>query len=227
MPILTPPNALAVDVRYRCDCCGHEGEGFPANDKGERFASDYAQRGTEGAIVCARCANAAEVADMAKASDYVAYINGAGDTLTTWTGHPLARVVDSTPCTLSRQSHAHNSKGFRSWRFRAPDGSEWYGRGSAGIVCKVRRAKAKPDNITTHAGIVSVEYVSTSANGNPRRSVTVTTREGSSEVGTTRPDCPLGYSARNYAGKHCNVRVYTTPGGRCYVVDIKEAPAPA
>lgn len=90
-----------------------------------------------------------------------------------------------------------------------------------------RRAKAKPDNTTTHTGIISVVSLPSSINGNPRVSVTLETSEGSEEVGTTRPDDRLGYSAGNYAGKRCAVSVYTTPGGRCYVVGIKEVPAPA
>jgi hypothetical protein len=70
----------------------------------------------------------------------IGYVNDAGD-LTTWKGLVLARSAGWRPCRLTRISYTHDASSYRSYWFRAPDGGLWYGRGSEGIVIRVRPVK--------------------------------------------------------------------------------------
>lgn len=88
---------------------------------------------------CFGCCNEAERVAFFASDTYVAYVDSAGN-LITWPGGSLAaglRYMHS----LSRNGW-HGSE-IHSWRFRADDGSEWYGRNSGpGMVIRVRRAKS-------------------------------------------------------------------------------------
>jgi len=116
--------------------CGHA----PTRDDG--IGTGYASDWITGATYCYPCADARERAAFADASmtgaPFAAYVSAAGD-LTTWTGGVLASRV--TAAHGVSRSGWHGSE-VHSWRFRAADGSFWYGRnGGPGMVITVRRAK--------------------------------------------------------------------------------------
>lgn len=137
MPILTPPGTLAADIRFQCDACGLVAPGFPPD--GGRSVGVYVHASGDRTL-CRSCADEEETRDFAAARSYEARVSSAGD-LVTWQGHLLARQVASRPIRLPVPSWAHGER-YASYRFRAADGSEWYGRGSPGLTITVRRAKA-------------------------------------------------------------------------------------
>jgi hypothetical protein len=126
VPLTLSPDAVALD-------CGH----LPTVD-GFSFTTGYGTDPTTGRRSCFDCANRQEAEAFAASHRYVAYVDSAGN-LTTWPGGILARGILSAHG-VSR-SGWHGSE-VHSWRFRAEDGSEWYGRnGGPGMVISVRRAK--------------------------------------------------------------------------------------
>lgn len=115
--------------------CGHT----PTRDDSAagRLGTGYA-RTNDGRTLCYPCADASEREAFAAADTFVAYVDKDGH-LTTWTGGKLAASMLSAHG-VSR-SGWHGSR-IHSWRFRAPNGSEWYGRNAGpGYVITVRRAK--------------------------------------------------------------------------------------
>lgn len=93
--------------------------------------------------ICYTCADARELAALATADHYVAYLSNVSqgdDThyrLTTWSGGTLARV------TSLNRGH-HNIGGFL-YRFRAVDvhGGHWYGTSPGpGMYARMRRARS-------------------------------------------------------------------------------------
>lgn len=96
---------------------------------------------TDGARVCMHCASVRERTAMAKADSYTAYLSQGATLVTTWSGFELGAVIASSPCRVMRPSFTHG-RSMLSVRVRAVDGSIWYGRGSPGIVIRLRRTKA-------------------------------------------------------------------------------------
>lgn len=80
-----------------------------------------------------------ELKDRSKSFD--AYVSSDGRSITTWTGGKLMDVTQSWPCQITRPSHWHDSRSYRSIRARDVHGTMWYGRGSAGIAIKMRPMK--------------------------------------------------------------------------------------
>jgi len=94
--------------------------------------------------ICYKCADARQREELKdRSKPFCAYLSSDGQKVTTWTGGELMTVTSSKPCQLSRVSFTHDMKSFRSIRARDVHGGLWFGRGSAGIVIKLRPVKAK------------------------------------------------------------------------------------
>lgn len=92
-----------------------------------------------GKRVCYRCADARQVEDLKdRSAPFCAYLSSDGKSVTTWTGGRLMRVDGSKPCALSRRSYTHSAKSFRTVWATDTHGGRWMGRGSPGIVIKLR-----------------------------------------------------------------------------------------
>jgi hypothetical protein len=123
------------------------GEVLTCHETGERFvavldgiSTNYA-RDCEGNVYSDDGVYRREAREIReRKGPFVGYVNDAGD-LTTWKGRVLAKAWGSRPCKLARTSFLHDARSYRSYWFRAPDGGLWHGRGSAGIVIKVRPVK--------------------------------------------------------------------------------------
>lgn len=90
-------------------------------------------------MVCYACATARDVESLKSADRFTGYLSG--KQWTTWSGGILGTVIQSTPCRLTRPSFTHDRHSFKSVRVRDVHGIEWYGRGSNGIVCTLRKVK--------------------------------------------------------------------------------------
>ena len=134
---------MEIDIEtYRCADCANPIEPGPYTILGHPCVTQspgYAI-GTDGKRVCIPCAEKREREAFKTATRYTAYVASDGMAITTWTGAVLATVVSRKPCALTRVSYMH---GRSMWRYSAvtSDGVRWYGRGSPGIVIKLRRAK--------------------------------------------------------------------------------------
>ena len=96
----------------------------------------------DGARICYSCADKRQVADLLDRSrPFCGYVSGDGNRITSWTGGLLMHITDSRPCQLTRQSFTHDRRSYRSFRARDVHGKNWHGRGSAGIVIKLRPCK--------------------------------------------------------------------------------------
>lgn len=71
---------------------------------------------------------------------FIGYLSSDGNRLTGWKGNTLGTVIDWTLCQLTRVSWTHG-KQYRSVRVRDVHGRQWYGRGSPGIVIRLRPCK--------------------------------------------------------------------------------------
>lgn len=92
----------------------------------------------DGYALCYTCADEDQRAEMSWSDSFLAYVSGDGGKLTTWTGGELAQLRRWSVI----RGGFHYSRIY-VWRFRAPDGSEWYGRnGGPGMAILARRAKA-------------------------------------------------------------------------------------
>lgn len=117
--------------------CGH----FPEPKRyGDSFTIPGYAWTLEGYAICYTCADADQRAEMSWSDRFLAYVSGDGFRLTTWTGGELARYVLGSGNVWRGGWHGSE---IYAWRFRAPDGSEWYGRNAGpGMAILVRRARA-------------------------------------------------------------------------------------
>lgn len=103
------------------------------------IGTGYARDGSTDATMCYPCAEESEREAFSSADVFVAYVDSLGN-LTTWTG---ARLASFMPHTGGVSRSGWHGSHIYSWRFRADDGSEWYGRNAGpGMVIRVRRAKS-------------------------------------------------------------------------------------
>jgi hypothetical protein len=98
----------------------------------------YSVSRTDDRTMCYACTDDTQRAEFATADTFGAYVSSAGH-LTTWSGGVLAKGITYRHG-VSRNGW-HGSE-IHSWRFRADDGSEWYGRNAGpGMCITVRKAK--------------------------------------------------------------------------------------
>lgn len=119
-----------------CGCCY---VGWPTRAPGGPLGTGYAMT-IDDRIVCYGHGDESEreaLAALLPGEAFIAYVSSDGEWLTTWPGGKLARTVQHG---VGR----HNFAGtMHSYRFRSPDGAEFYGRNSEGpgMVIAVKRAK--------------------------------------------------------------------------------------
>jgi hypothetical protein len=119
--------------------CADCGKTFPVQTSG---GTGYA-RTADGKTICYACADIRERAELKdRSKPFCAYLSSDGQRVTTWTGGELMRVTYSRPCRLTRQSFTHSRESFRSICATDCHGGQWYGRGSPGIVIKLRARKS-------------------------------------------------------------------------------------
>lgn len=124
-------------VAFRCSKCK---EVKPVGTSG---GTGYARVNDGKDLVCYACADAMQREDLRdRSKPFCAYVASDGASITTWTGGKLMSVVESRPCRLTRMSFTHDRNSYRSIRARDVHGGEWVGRGSAGIVIKLRPVKS-------------------------------------------------------------------------------------
>ncbi len=114
---------------------------FPTLQAGICGGAGYATL-PNGRKICYPCADAI-ARDEIKPHDkqFYGYVSSDGKSITTWSGGKLGTVIASRPCKLTRQSFTHSPKSYRSIRMRDESGNDWSGRGSPGIVIKMRPVK--------------------------------------------------------------------------------------
>jgi hypothetical protein len=113
---------------------------FPEPPKGGG-AAGYATLPDDSRI-CYACADAMQIEELKdRSKSFCAYVSSDGKQITTWTGGKLMDVTQSWPCALSRRSNWHDEKSYRCIRAKDVHGNRWYGRGSAGVVIKLRACK--------------------------------------------------------------------------------------
>ncbi len=95
-------------------------------------------RTPDGRTICYDCAHAVELADVQARRRICAYVAEDGRTITTWPGRPLMRVTGMAPCRLTRRSYTHSPESYQSYWARDTFGGNWYGRGSAGVLIRMR-----------------------------------------------------------------------------------------
>lgn len=128
------------DGSVRCDC-GHTG-------KRDGIGTGYAEL-PDGRKLCYSCADDRQREEMHNAREFVAYVNGSGNRLTTWSGGHLAM---NTGHTESRGGGWHNSNVHRWW-FTDRNGGRWFGmNGGPGEVIKVRRIKGGTPAVAASEG---------------------------------------------------------------------------
>lgn len=119
--------------------CADCGKAIPKTPTGHVGGTGYALFGETREIVCYPCANTREREAMKAADVYGVYVSSDGQSLTTWTGGVLAFVTRETRI---RGAGFHRSD-IWTYRAKAPDGSQWYGRGAGrGMCLTIRRSKA-------------------------------------------------------------------------------------
>lgn len=110
---------------------------FPVNPPNHTGATGYATL-PNGERICYPCADflkREELKDRSK--PFMAYV-GKDNEITSWTGGKLMTITSSRRCTLTRQSFTHDRKGYRSIHAVDVHGGHWAGRGSEGIIIKLR-----------------------------------------------------------------------------------------
>ncbi len=125
---------LEDGVKFRCSCCKAV---KPVQTNG---GTGYAVI-PDGSLICYDCADVREKQELKDRSrPFLAYVSSDGNHITTWTGGVLARITQSNPCQLTRQSWTHG-KSYSSIRCTDVHGGNWFGRGSPGICIKLRPCK--------------------------------------------------------------------------------------
>jgi hypothetical protein len=100
----------------------------------------------DGTKVCYSCADKRQVEDLKDRSrPFTGYVGPGAKTITTWTGGVLMQVTRAWPCRLTRESFTHDRSGYLSIHAVDVHGGHWAGRGSEGIVIKMR-----PVNVPRH-----------------------------------------------------------------------------
>lgn len=132
-------------VGFQCDYCGVV-KPLPGTIPGNSAAGTcgYAvttenAHGGAGRLICYGCADTAQRAEMLTADRIGAYLSADCRTVNTWTGGKLGDVTWWNPCELNRKSYWHDSHSFRSVRVRDVHGQTWTGRGSPGVLIRLRR----------------------------------------------------------------------------------------
>ena len=115
--------------------CGHE----PTATTG--CGTGYA-RTHDGREICYECADDEQRAHLLDREPTCAYLSTDGESVTTWSGGELGRVTWSRPARLTRQSFTHDRRSYRSVNVRDVHGNFWTGRGSPGVLIRLRPMKA-------------------------------------------------------------------------------------
>lgn len=124
------------EVHTNCALCFNP---FPPVPAGGGAAGYAVTR--DGSHICYACADAQQREELKDREPFSAYLSSDGKTITTWTGGKLMDIAQSWPCTLTRNSHWHSAKSYRSIRAVDVHGAKWYGRGSAGVCITLRPMK--------------------------------------------------------------------------------------
>lgn len=129
------PSLVAPERSNQTTCrCG----GWFGKDK-KSVAAGYAVLTENGERICYECSYRLHLQEMRTQEAISAYVSGDGKALTTWTGRVLAQAVDRNHCKLTRASHTHSQEEYSSFWFLDPTGQRWYGRGSPGMLIRVRK----------------------------------------------------------------------------------------
>lgn len=122
--------------------CGH------AESEHSEITRGYAVL-PDGRKICYDCATKRQIEDLKdRSKPFCAYVSlvskdsWLGYKITTWTGGELMRVMSAKPCKLTRQSFTHDRGNFMSIHAVDVHGGHWAGRGSEGIVIKLRPVKS-------------------------------------------------------------------------------------
>ena len=95
----------------------------------------------DGREVCWECADNMQREDLKERKPVCAYVSIDGKRITTWSGGILMKVTHSATCKLTRVSFTHDRRSYRSIHARDVHGALWYGRGSAGVLIRMRPVK--------------------------------------------------------------------------------------
>lgn len=119
-----------------CAC----GAAFPVHPAGYCGGTGYATL-PDGERICYPCADNRQIEELRdRSKPFCAYVgNGV---ISTWTGGKLMTVTRAIPCALSRRSNWHDARSFKSIHAVDVHGGHWAGRGSEGVVIKLRPVKA-------------------------------------------------------------------------------------
>lgn len=94
-----------------------------------------------GEKICYTCSDRAQIEDLKdRSKPFCAYVGNG--TIHTWTGGKLMTITRSVPCALTRQSWTHDRNGYKSIHAVDVHGGHWAGRGSKGVVIKLRPVKS-------------------------------------------------------------------------------------
>ena len=113
-----------------CDC------GHVPSDRGQ-YTTGYGID-SKGKTHCYTCCHKMDMQDVqGHDRPVVGYLSCDGKTIDNWSGWVIMRVVATAPCKLTRASHTHDSSYHSVWCLDV-FGRRWYGRGSSGILIKMR-----------------------------------------------------------------------------------------
>lgn len=123
-------------IYFLCDACK---QSFPVQTSGGT-GYGYRTRDDDAKPVCYSCMDKLQIEDLKdRSKPFCAYV-GKG-IITTWTGGKLMTITKSRHCRLTRQSFTHDRRSYMSIHAVDVHGGHWAGRGSEGIVIKLRPVK--------------------------------------------------------------------------------------
>jgi len=120
--------------------CADCGQPFPVQPAGS-CTTGYATLPKTEQRICYPCADKREIEELRdRSKPFCAYVGNG--TITSWTGGRLMTITRATPCALTRQSWTHDRRHFKSIHAVDVHGGHWAGRGSVGVVIKLRPVKS-------------------------------------------------------------------------------------
>lgn len=123
-----------------CFKCGHCGAVKPVRTNGGT-GYGYATHESE-TPVCYECLDQLQIEELKNRNKRVLGYVGDG-IITTWTGGKLMTITRSRPCELTRHSYMHSRRSYMSIHAVDVHGGHWAGRGSNGVLIKLRPVKGR------------------------------------------------------------------------------------